>query len=81
MTLRETIAQEVLKLLETKTPKEVCDITGLNLPEVQNIVRNGTPNLRYVTLVNAAERLHIRVDEYLVHSDILGRGHKITELL
>lgn len=66
MTLREVVADEVIKLLKAHSPKYVSELTGLNSLEVQNILKNDTPNLRYFTLVSAALKLGVKIENCLV---------------
>ena len=70
MTLREVVAIEVSKLLKKHSPKDVAEMTGLNSVEIQNIMRNGTPNLRYFTIISVAIKLGINIEDYLIDKRI-----------
>ena len=66
MTLREVVANEVSKLLKQHSPKDVAEMTGLNSIEIQNIMRNETPNLRYFTIISVALKLGIKIEDNLI---------------
>ena len=66
MTLREVVANEVGDLLKKHPAKDVSEMTGLNSIEIQNIMRNETPNLRYFTIISVALKLGIKIEYNLV---------------
>ncbi|MBQ8749982.1 MAG: hypothetical protein IJZ29_05920 [Clostridia bacterium] len=73
MTIREKVAEIVNDLYynEKKSIKEISSITGLSTPEIQNIFKNDTPNLRYVTVLKCAIRLNIKVEDYLIDKQVI----------